>query len=282
MTVVVTLMGAGGKMGCRITDRLVDKCQYEMRYVEPSDEGRERLAERGVSAQPEDDALENSDVVLMAVPDELIGPITEDVVPKVDDGTIVVLLDPAAAYAGVLPEREDITYFLAHPCHPSFATAETNMKDEDTDWFGGQGRDVQDIVCALHQGPEEDYTKAEALAKDMYAPVRDSHRVTTEQMAILEPALVETLLATCLYTVHEGYERAVEMGVPEDAAREMLFGHLRIELGIIFGYTDFPFSDGAQQAVEVAKKEILHPDWENRVFDTPNVQQSVEEIADAD
>jgi hypothetical protein len=275
-------MGAGGKMGCRITDRLADNDRYEMRYVEPSEEGRERLAERGVSAQPEDEALDGTEIVLMAVPDELMGSIAEDVVPKVDSGTMIVLLDPAAAYAGVLPESEDVTYFLTHPCHPSFFTAETDMNDEETDWFGGQGRDEQDVVCALHQGPEDAYAKGEAIARDMYAPVRNAHRLTTEQMAILEPALVETLLATCLDVVREGYERVVEMGVPEDAAREFLFGHLRIELGIIFGYTDFPFSDGAQQAVEEAKAEIFRSDWEDRVFDIPRVQKSAEAIANAD
>jgi hypothetical protein len=101
-------------------------------------------------------------------------------------------------------------------------------------------------------------------------------------MALLEPALVETLLATCLYTIRDGYERVVEMGVPEEAARQMLFGHLRIELGIVFGYTDFPFSDGAQQAVEEAREEIFRSDWEDRVFDTSRVQDSVERIASAD
>ena len=40
------------------------------------------------------------------------------------------------------------------------------------------------------QGPEEDYARGEAIARAMYAPVMRSHRVTVEQMAILEPALV--------------------------------------------------------------------------------------------
>jgi hypothetical protein len=156
------------------------------------------------------------------------------------------------------------------------------MDDADTDWFGGQGRDEQDVVCALHQGSEEDYAVGEALARDMYAPVRNVHRVTTEQMTLLEPALVETLAATCLDVIREGYDRVVEMGVPEDAAREFLFGHLRIELGIIFGYTDFPFSDGAQQAVEEAKADLFHPDWEERVFGIERVQRSAESIVNAD
>jgi hypothetical protein len=152
------------------------------------------------------------------------------------------------------------------------------MDAEDTDWFGGQGRDRQDVVCALHQGPDEDYAKGEAVARDMYGPVREAHRVTTGQMALLEPALVETLLATSLYAIRDGYERVVEMGVPEDAAREFLFGHLRIELGIVFGYTDFPFSDGALQAVEEGREEIFRSDWEDRVFTPENVRASAERI----
>jgi hypothetical protein len=37
----------------------------------------------------------------------------------------------------------------------------------------------------------------------IYAPILQSHRVTVEQMAILEPVLSETVLATCLTMVHE-------------------------------------------------------------------------------
>lgn len=216
----------------------------------------------------------------MAVPDEMIGPITDDIIPEVDSGTMIVLLDPAAAYADVLYTREDITYFLTHPCHPSFFTAETKMNDENTVWFGGQGRDTQDIVCSLHYGPEDDYARGEAIVRDIYSPVRNVHRVATEEMALLEPALVETLLATCLYTIRDGYERVVKMGVPEDAAREFLFGHLRIEFGIVFGFTEFPFSDSALQAVDEGREEIFQPNWEDRVFNTDNIQESVKRIVD--
>lgn len=282
MGTTITLMGAGGKMGLRITDQLEDDPAYDVRYVEPADEGQAALADRGIEVSTPDEAFAGTDIVILAVPDELIGTITEDVVPKLDSETMVVLLDPAAAYADVLHDRADITYFLTHPCHPSFFTAETDMDDETPDWFGGQGRNAQDIVCALHQGPDDDYARGEAIARDIYAPVRDAHRVTTEQMAILEPALVETLLGTCLTVIREGYEHAVEMGVPEDAARAMLFGHMRIEFGIIFGFTDFPFSDGAQQAIKEAKPEIFQADWKDRVFDLQNVQRSTEAIANAD
>ena len=79
-----------------------------------------------------------------------------------------------------------------------------------------------------------------------------------------------------------GCEAVVEKGVPEDAAREFLFGHMRIEFGIVFGYTDFPFSDGAQQAMEEARDEIFQPDWKENVFDIEQVEASTRRIASND
>lgn len=278
MTTQVALLGAGGKMGCRITDRLKDNSRYDVQYVEPSERGRERLAERGVSAVDEDRALDGAESVVMAVPDDLIGPISHDIVPKLDSGCMVVLLDPAAAYASVLCEREGISYFITHPAHPSIVDASTDLSTEDPDWFGGQGRKEQDIICALHQGPEEDYDRGEALARDIYAPVRRAHELTTEQMVLLEPALVEMVLGACLYAVREAYEHTVEMGVPEQAARDFLFGHFRVELGIVFGFTDFPFSDGAQKAIKETKQEIFRSDWKERVFSEENLDEITSEI----
>ena len=40
----VVLVGAGGKMGCRLTDNLKSS-QYQMHYLEVSDAGIERLAD---------------------------------------------------------------------------------------------------------------------------------------------------------------------------------------------------------------------------------------------
>jgi len=282
MSLRVTLMGAGGKVGCRITDLLKDDPEYDVDYVEPSEEGRERLRERGVEATPAERALPEAEAVIMAVPDELMADIAADVVERVDSGTLLTFLDPAAAHAGALPDREDVSYFVTHPCHPSFFTAETELDDDNTDWFGGQGRDPQDVVCALHQGPEADYAKGEALARDIYAPVRHAHRMTTAQMALLEPALVESLLSTCLFAVKDGLDCVVAEGVPREAAEEFLFGHIRISIGIIFGFTGFPYSDGAQQAIAEAREEIFRDGWEDRLFDPENVRESVSRIAGAE
>src|SRR5690606_21817772 len=174
-------------------------------------------------------ALADADVVILALPDRLIGKITHEIVPTLKPGAMVVGLDPAAAYAEVMPIRDDLTYFVTHPCHPPMFNDEVTPEGR-TDWFGGVVA-KQYIVCALYHGPEEDYAKGEKIACDMYAPVIEPYRVTVEQMAILEPALVETFAATCISAIKEALDIAVnDFGVPEAAAREFLFGHIRIEL----------------------------------------------------
>lgn len=275
----IALMGAGGKIGYRITRNIKDNADYKMLYVEIGEAGLARLAELGVSATSQEEALKQAEVIILAVPDALISRICADIVPKLNHGTMVIGLDPAAGYAGVLPEREDISYFITHPCHPPLFGDETDPEAR-RDWFGGY-KAKQNIVCALLQGPEEDYARGEAIARAIFAPVMRSHRVTTEQMAILEPAMVETLAATCLCVIREGMDEAIRMGVPEQAARDFLFGHLRIELAIIFDEAGFPFSDGALLAISRAKEKIFRPDWKQQVMAIENIQKSVREITDA-
>jgi hypothetical protein len=272
----IALLGAGGKMGCRIADNMKDRPEYDMAYVEISPQGVANLAQRGLATTPQDEALAQAEAVILAVPDALIGKITHEIVDQLKPGAMVIGLDPAAAYAGVLPRREDITYFVTHPCHPPLFGDETDPKAM-TDWFGGVHA-RQHIVCALYQGPEEDYAKGEAIARAIYAPVMNAYRITVEQMAILEPALVETLSATCITIIKEGLDEAVRMGVPEEAARAFLLGHIRIGLAIIFGFAGFPFSDGAKLAIAKAKDRIFRPDWKENVMHIENVRKSVAEI----
>ncbi|PJF24853.1 MAG: semialdehyde dehydrogenase, partial [Phototrophicales bacterium] len=116
---------------------------------------------------------------------------------------------------------------------------------------------------------------------DMYAPVMNNYRITVEQMAILEPALVETFAATCITAIKQAYDRAVEMGVPSEAAWEFLSGHVRIEFAIIFGLTGFPFSDGAKLAIEKAYDKIFKPDWLDTIMNLDALKHSVAEITDS-
>ena len=276
MTTTIALMGAGGKMGCRITDNVKDLSEYEMLYIEVSQQGVANLAERGLTPTPQADALASAEMVILALPDKLIGKITHDIIPTLKSGTIVIGLDPAAAYAEVMPVRDDLTYFVAHPCHPPMFNDEIT-EETRTDWFGGVHA-KQHIVCALYHGQEADYDRAEAVAKAMYAPVMNSYRVTVEQMAILEPALVETFAATVITAIKEALDIAVKMGVPEEAAREFLFGHIRIELAIIFGFAGFPFSDGAKLAINQAYEKIFKPDWKEQIMNIDALKTSVANI----
>jgi len=139
-------MGAGGKMGCRIADNLIKHPEFDVRYVEVSPAGVERLAQRGLSATPQAEALAHGDAVILALPDALLGRITREIVPALKAGTMVLTLDPAAAFAGVIPIREDLSYFIAHPCHPPMFNDETDPAAR-TDWFGGV-KAKQHIVCS--------------------------------------------------------------------------------------------------------------------------------------
>lgn len=272
----LALMGAGGKMGCRITDNLKDIAHYQVAYLEVSAEGKARLAERGVSPSAPEVALAEADVVVLALPDRLIGSISREVVPQLKAGAMVIGLDPAAPYAEVMPIRSDLSYFVTHPCHPPVFHDEVTPQAR-LDWFGGVYA-KHHIVCALHHGPEEDYAKGETIARDMYQPVMNAYRVTVEQMAILEPALAETTAATLVTAMKEALDETVKMGVPYEAAEAFLMGHIRVPLAIIFGYADFPFSDGAKLAIEQAYDKIFKPDWKEAIFDKEALKKSVRQI----
>lgn len=274
----IALMGAGGKMGMRITRKIKDHPDYTMLYVEVSEAGKVTLAELGLSVTPQDEALKQADVIILAVPDVLIGKICAEIVPKLNSGTMVMGLDPAAGYAGVLPKREDITYFISHPCHPPLFHDETDP-EAMRDWFGGV-KAKQNIVCALHQGPEENYAKGEAIVRAIFAPVMKVHRLTTEQMAILEPALVETLALTCFTVIHEAMEEVIRMGLPEQAVHDFLLGHIRTTLAIVFDFAGAPVSDGAKLVANQGKKEIFQPDWK-KILAIENIQRSVKAITQA-
>jgi hypothetical protein len=273
--ITIALMGAGGKMGMRIARNIRDKQNYRPFYVEIGEEAKRGLTSLGLTVTPQEEVLEVADIVILAVPDRLIQSICCDIVPKVKSGTMIMGLDPAAAYAGALTARSDITYFIAHPGHPPLFADESDP-EASGDFIGGVKR-KQHIVCALHQGPEEDYHKGETLARDIYAPVIRAHRVTVEQMAILEPALVETLLATCLMVLREGLDEVVSMGVPQEAVYDFFYGHMRAIGAIVFGEVDTPLSDGAKLAVSEAMGKIFRPDWK-QVLSIESLKESVRSI----
>lgn len=272
----IAILGAGGKMGCRLTDNLRKiEHGHELLLVEVSDVGRERIVDRGMSPTSESIAIATADVVILALPDSVLGAIARNAVPQARPGTIFITLDPAAAHAGELPQRADVSYFVTHPCHPNvFDHFETSA--ERGDFFGGVHA-RQAIVCALMQGPEEHYAIGEALAKQFYGPVTRSHRITVEQMAILEPTMAETCGIALVRALREVLEEAVRRGVPRAAAEDFMYGHIKVELGIAFGLAQFPFSDGALLISEFGKERIFKEDW-LKVFEPASVKEQTQMI----
>ena len=274
--ITVAIFGAAGSMGTRSSSALKDDPAYDVLYVEAGAAGIDRLRERGIEPTPQAVALEQAAVIVLAVPDMLIGTIAAEIVPQMQSGAMLIGLDPAAPHAGRLPERADVSYFFSHPSHPPIFNDETEAAARG-DFFGGVAK--QSIVSALLQGPEQDYAKGEAIASKLFGPILRSHRITIEQMAILEPALSETVTATCLTVIREALDEAIKRGVPAEAARDFLLGHLNVELAILFDEIDWELSDGAKEAVVEAMPVIFQPDWK-KVFEAEQLLASTRKITE--
>jgi pyrroline-5-carboxylate reductase len=271
----IALIGAGGKMGSRLTANLAHT-DFTMLYVEPAPSGQARLAELGLSTTSLTDAIPQADVVILAVPDNLIGQVAHEAVPTMKVGATLIVLDAAAPFAGQLPERADISYVACHPCHPSVFNRDETTSEAQRDFFGGVAG-KQSVVIALIQGSDADYARAEKVVTTFFAPVVTAYRVSLNDMVLLEPVLSETVAATCVVIIEEALQEAIRRGIPADAARAFLLGHLGIELAVVFKEVDSPFSDGALKAIEAAKKSIFREDWK-KVFEPEAVQASVADI----
>src|SRR4051794_14316386 len=275
----IALLGAGGKMGVRLATNLQGS-RFEVDHVEVAEGGRQRLkAATGAECVDQDKALAQADVVLMAVPDRLIGKIAHGIVDKVRPGTALIVLDAAAPHAGEMPDRPDLTYFVTHPCHPPIFNDETTPEAK-RDFFGGiAGK--QHIVCALMQGAEEHYALCEEVARTIYKPVMRAHRCTVEQIAMLEPALSETVAITMCLALREAVDEAARRRVPRQAAGDFMLRHLTISLSNPVEVLPLgPFSVRCLRAIELAKPQIFRDGWLERVFTPEAVLQSVKDICD--
>ena len=92
--------------------------------------------------------------------------------------------------------------------------------------------------------------------------------------------MAETVILTCQVVIKEAIDEAVRRGVPAKVAHDFAFGHMRVNVGILFGLIDADLSDGAKLAVKRAKTNILQPDWK-QVFEPENVMKEVKAITQA-
>jgi len=144
------------------------------------------------------------------------------------------------------------------------------------DYFGGVSA-PQSIVSALMQGPDDAFALGEDIAKTIFQPIVRSYRVTVEQMALLEPGLSETVCATLLDVMREAMDEVVSRGVPAEAARDFLLGHMTILSAVIFKQIPGQFSDACNKAITFGKPRLMRDDWK-AVFDGKEIAESIERI----
>ena len=257
----VAVIGAGGKMGTRTSKNLAKMTdKYDLMLVENAPKGIESIHARGLEVMPVEEALEKAEVVVFAVPDTLIKKLSAISVPMRKPGPGSLILDPAAAVAKELTLRDDCTFGVAHPCHPSF------LLDQDTpearaDRFGGEGG-KQDIVMSKICGEDEVFAKMQETAHDMYA-AQTAYVMTSEQIAFLEPTLVELLGATCLYAMAETVDEAERRGIQREAAVSFLTGHIYNLTCNFLGYIPGkpPVSDACKVAIGLGNRLVMRDDW---------------------
>lgn len=273
---VVTVVGAGGKMGTRTSNNLAKHLgEIDLYFVEKSEFGIKGIRERGFDVTPAEEAVPKADVTVLAVPDSLIKVISEDIVKLLRPGTSLIILDPAAAVAKELALRDDCTFAVAHPCHPSY------FLDQDTyearnDRFGGMGG-KQDIVMALIQGDEKKFEQARKVSEIMFEPVEKSHVMGIRDIAFLEPTLVELLGATCLYAMAETVDEAERRGISREAAVSFLAGHIYNLSANFLGYIPGkpPVSDACKVAIGLGNKLVLREDWK-KIWDDEVLDKVIE------
>ena len=78
---IVSVIGAGGKMGTRVTNNLVKHLDtIELYFCETSEPGIQSIKERGFEVAHAETAVPKSDIVVLAVPDKIIKEVSVDVV----------------------------------------------------------------------------------------------------------------------------------------------------------------------------------------------------------
>jgi D-apionate oxidoisomerase len=268
---VVTVVGAGGKMGMRVSANL-ERSAHTVFYCESYPPAQDRVRAAGRQLSDTQSAAARSDVVVLAVPDVLLGQISESIVPSLSPGTILLTLDPAAAYAGVLATRPDVHIAVAHPCHPSIFL-ERKTDEEWADTFGGVAA-PQDVVAALESGDGQVRERAESVVRTIYGPVLDVHWVTVKQLAVLEPTLVETVTCMISGLLNEALSETVNsLGVPEPAARAMLFGHAQVALTNSLRGSN-PFSEACLIAMDYGHRTVINEDWK-KIFDDSELDELI-------
>ena len=272
--IVVSVIGAGGKMGTRVTNNLAKHADtVKLHFCETSDAGMASIRARGFEPVAAESVVPQSRIVVLAVPDVIIKAVSVNIVKMMSPGSTLIILDPAAAVAKELALRDDCTFVVTHPCHPSFFI-EQETPEARQDYFGGiAGK--QDIVMAKIQGDDANFAEARTISEQMFAPVANSFVMGIRDIAFLEPTLVEILGASTLYAMAETVDEAERRGIPREAAISFLAGHIKVLSAIFLGKLGkVQVSDACKAAVGLGNRLVLRDDWK-RIWDDDVLDKSI-------
>jgi len=262
-SIKIGLLGAGGKMGMRISANL-RKLPNEIFYIENAEAGIQRLEQEGLKVSRPQDVWGLVDVLVLAVPDLLINKISTEVVPDMKPDATVILLDPAAAYMNQVFIRPDLHYTVIHPCHPALFKDQPSLEGYK-DHFGGISG-LQDIVSTQWKGDRDKYELACDIVREMFAPVDKVFEITIEQMAFLEPSVVEVCGLSLLSMFKELAKEMDKREIPKEAGMSFLLGHIKIILAI-FLLGSNPASDAAMIAMDYGRDKLIKEDWKQVLTD---------------
>ncbi|MEO8410913.1 MAG: phosphogluconate dehydrogenase C-terminal domain-containing protein [Propionivibrio sp.] len=254
--IVVSVIGAAGKMGTRVTNNLAKHPGLvELLFCEASPAGVAAIKERGFDAVAAE----------VAVPDVVINQVSVGIVDMMTPGATLIILDPAAAVARELALRDDCSFVIAHPCHPSYFLHQESAEARQ-DYFGGVAAQ-QDIIMAKIQGDDAKFANARKISELMFAPVVNSYVMGIRDLAFLEPTLVEILGASTLHAMAETVNEAERRGISRDAAVSFLTGHINILSAVFLGKMgNVKVSDACQVAIGIGNRLVLRDDW-RRIWD---------------
>ncbi|MBN2611436.1 MAG: NAD(P)-binding domain-containing protein, partial [Bacteroidales bacterium] len=91
----VALIGAGGKMGLRLTRNLKESV-YDVSYIEVDPAGIGKLKDAGINVRTPESCVPDADAVILAVPDVALEKVSAQIIPGMKKGAIAATLDPAA------------------------------------------------------------------------------------------------------------------------------------------------------------------------------------------
>ena len=255
----IAVIGAGGKMGMRVSPNLDAIPEYDVKFCEAGEAGVKRSEDAGRAITPTAEAVADADYVVYAVPDVALNAITTEIAPMQKPGSVVLTLDPAAAYAGQLFIREDLTYVVCHPAHPS-VFRERKTDEEYADTFGGIAA-AQHIVAAMHTENDAEQPIAEEVIANMFAPVVKVHWESVHDMAVLEPTINETIGCMIGQFLKDVLDYAVEVtDMKYESVEAMFYGHIYIALTNALRGSN-PFSDACLLAMDYGRERIINPNW---------------------